>query len=212
MYVYMYSVLYVEAPSFSFTIGLYQFSIGDTEKKRRYLQNKCFFSGFFFSKFLKFLWTIFCYIMNASLIAGPYTFSIGDTTKFSNYERGGVVSQVKTHKTIHFVSYILCQFIFFQLFPIDFFFNIVSKLGFIVVTSVGIDFKRNCPPDNWLWLPCAFRNPSRLLWMPPSSSWQTLLSLTAPVSYTLVSRLCMNSRNRKDSFPVVDARSVLNIF
>nr|XP_034305007.1 ubiquitin-like modifier-activating enzyme 1 isoform X3 [Crassostrea gigas] len=37
-------------------------------------------------------------------VLGPYTFSIGDTSKFSNYERGGVVSQVKTHKTIHFKS------------------------------------------------------------------------------------------------------------
>eukprot|EP00105_Crassostrea_gigas_P035763 XP_019919911.1 PREDICTED: ubiquitin-like modifier-activating enzyme 1 [Crassostrea gigas] len=37
-------------------------------------------------------------------VLGPYTFSIGDTTKFSNYEQGGVVSQVKTHKTIHFKS------------------------------------------------------------------------------------------------------------
>lgn len=211
MYVYMYSVLYVEAPSFSFTIGLYQFSIGDTEKKEHTYKINVFSSFFFFSKFLKFLWTIFCYIMNASLIAGPYTFSIGDTTKFSNYERGGVVSQVKTHKTIHFVSLYTVS-VYFLPFSYWFFFNVVSKLGFIVVTSVGIDFKRNCPPDNWLWLPCAFRNPSRVPWMPPSSSWQTLLSLTAPVSYTLVSRLCMNSRNRKDSFPVVDARSVLNIF
>lgn len=127
MYVYMYSVLYVEAQSFSFTIGLYQFSIGDTEKKEDTYKINVFSSFFFFSKFLKFLWTIFCYIMSASLIAGPYTFSIGDTTKFSNYERGGVVSQVKTHKTIHFVSYILCQFIFFQLFPIDFFLTLFQN-------------------------------------------------------------------------------------
>lgn len=171
-----------------------------------------FLWGFF--KFLKFLWTIFCYIMNALLhvIAGPYTFSIGDTTKFSNYERGGVVSQVKTHKTIQFVSLYIVSVYFLPAFSYWFFFNVVSKLGFIVVTSVGIDFKKNCLPDNWLWLPCAFRNPSRLLWMPLSSSWQTLLSLTTPVSYTLVSRLCMNSRNRKDSFLVVDARSVLSIF
>ncbi|XP_078339773.1 ubiquitin-like modifier-activating enzyme 1 isoform X2 [Crassostrea virginica] len=37
-------------------------------------------------------------------VLGPYTFSIGDTTKFSNYERGGVVTQVKMHKTVHFKS------------------------------------------------------------------------------------------------------------
>lgn len=157
-----------------------------------------------------------CYLINASLIAGPYTFSIGDTSKFSNYERGGVVSQVKTHKTIHFVSLyncILCQFIFFQLFPIDFFFNVVSKLGFIVVTK-ELNKKKivYLTTHYWFLFLCAFRNPSRLLWMPPSSSWQTLLSLTALVSYTLVSRLCMNSRNRKDSCLVVDARSVLIIF
>ena len=45
-------------------------------------------------------------------IVGPYTFSIGDTTKFSNYERGGVVTQVKMHKTVHFVSLICVLSIF----------------------------------------------------------------------------------------------------
>lgn len=37
-------------------------------------------------------------------VLGPYTFSIGDTSTFSDYVRGGVVSQVKVPKTIHFVS------------------------------------------------------------------------------------------------------------
>jgi ubiquitin-activating enzyme E1 len=40
-------------------------------------------------------------------ILGPYTFSIGDTTKFSNYERGGVVSQVKMPKNVQFVSFVV---------------------------------------------------------------------------------------------------------
>ena len=35
-------------------------------------------------------------------VVGPYTFSIGDTTAFSDYIRGGVVTQVKMPKTIHF--------------------------------------------------------------------------------------------------------------
>merc|ERR1719244_2470863 len=37
-------------------------------------------------------------------VLGPYTFSIGDTTGFSNYERGGVVTQVKQPKEINFRS------------------------------------------------------------------------------------------------------------
>ncbi|CAL1539269.1 unnamed protein product [Lymnaea stagnalis] len=37
-------------------------------------------------------------------VLGPYTFSIGDTRKFSDYERGGVVTQVKMPKTFHFKS------------------------------------------------------------------------------------------------------------
>ncbi|XP_057312702.1 ubiquitin-like modifier-activating enzyme 1 isoform X2 [Hydractinia symbiolongicarpus] len=37
-------------------------------------------------------------------VLGPYTFSIGDTSTFSDYVRGGVVSQVKVPKTIHFKS------------------------------------------------------------------------------------------------------------
>lgn len=36
---------------------------------------------------------------------GPYTFSICDTTGFSDYIRGGIVSQVKMPKKITFVSY-----------------------------------------------------------------------------------------------------------
>ncbi len=35
---------------------------------------------------------------------GPYTFSIGDTTGFSDYIRGGVVTQVKMPKSITFKS------------------------------------------------------------------------------------------------------------
>lgn len=36
---------------------------------------------------------------------GPYSFSIGDTTKFSEYTRGGVVTQVKMAKHLHFKSF-----------------------------------------------------------------------------------------------------------
>ena len=35
---------------------------------------------------------------------GPYTFSIGDTSKYSEYVRGGIVTQVKMPTTINFVS------------------------------------------------------------------------------------------------------------
>lgn len=35
-------------------------------------------------------------------VLGPYTFSIGDTSKYSEYIRGGIVTQVKMPKTIHF--------------------------------------------------------------------------------------------------------------
>jgi len=35
-------------------------------------------------------------------VLGPYTFSIGDTTGFSDYERGGVVLQVKQPKVVSF--------------------------------------------------------------------------------------------------------------
>ena len=38
------------------------------------------------------------------LIIGPYTFSIGDTTAYSEYVRGGIVSQVKMPKVVKFVS------------------------------------------------------------------------------------------------------------
>ncbi|RVE45758.1 hypothetical protein evm_009606 [Chilo suppressalis] len=35
-------------------------------------------------------------------VLGPYTFSIGDTTNFSKYSRGGIVTQVKMPKKLHF--------------------------------------------------------------------------------------------------------------
>lgn len=35
-------------------------------------------------------------------VLGPYTFSIGDTTGFSKYERGGIATQVKMPKVLHF--------------------------------------------------------------------------------------------------------------
>lgn len=38
-------------------------------------------------------------------VLGPYTFSIGDTTNFSEYIRGGIVTQVKMPKTLNFKSY-----------------------------------------------------------------------------------------------------------
>lgn len=37
-------------------------------------------------------------------VLGPYTFSIGDTTKYSEYARGGIVTQVKMPKVLHFAS------------------------------------------------------------------------------------------------------------
>lgn len=38
-------------------------------------------------------------------VLGPFTFSIGDTTNFSDYIRGGVVTQVKMPKVLNFKSY-----------------------------------------------------------------------------------------------------------
>ncbi|XP_012269545.2 ubiquitin-like modifier-activating enzyme 1 [Athalia rosae] len=38
-------------------------------------------------------------------VLGPYTFSIGDTTQYSEYERGGIVTQVKMPKTIAFKNF-----------------------------------------------------------------------------------------------------------
>ncbi|XP_013411882.1 ubiquitin-like modifier-activating enzyme 1 [Lingula anatina] len=35
-------------------------------------------------------------------VLGPYTFSIGDTTGMSDYTRGGIVTQAKMPKTVHF--------------------------------------------------------------------------------------------------------------
>ncbi|KRT80302.1 hypothetical protein AMK59_6614 [Oryctes borbonicus] len=35
-------------------------------------------------------------------VLGPYTFSIGDTTNYTKYERGGIATQVKMPKKIHF--------------------------------------------------------------------------------------------------------------
>lgn len=37
-------------------------------------------------------------------VLGPYTFSIGDTTNYSEYKRGGIVTQVKMPKLINFKS------------------------------------------------------------------------------------------------------------
>lgn len=37
-------------------------------------------------------------------LSGPYTFSICDTSSFSEYIRGGIVSQVKVSQKISFVS------------------------------------------------------------------------------------------------------------
>uniref|UniRef100_UPI00358F0808 ubiquitin-like modifier-activating enzyme 1 isoform X2 n=1 Tax=Myxine glutinosa TaxID=7769 RepID=UPI00358F0808 len=38
-------------------------------------------------------------------VLGPYTFSIGDTTEFSDYVRGGIVTQVKMPKKVSFKSF-----------------------------------------------------------------------------------------------------------
>lgn len=37
-------------------------------------------------------------------VTGPYSFSIGDTSAFSEYERGGVVTEVKQPSMLKFVS------------------------------------------------------------------------------------------------------------
>lgn len=38
-------------------------------------------------------------------LSGPYSFSICDTSSFSEYTRGGIVSQVKVSQKISFVSW-----------------------------------------------------------------------------------------------------------
>ena len=50
-------------------------------------------------------------------IIGPYTFSIGDTTAYSEYVRGGIVSQVKMPKVVKFVSTVFVIALF-PIFPI----------------------------------------------------------------------------------------------
>ena len=40
-------------------------------------------------------------------VIGPYTFSIGDTSSYSEYVRGGIVTQVKKPKSVSFVSGII---------------------------------------------------------------------------------------------------------
>ena len=37
-------------------------------------------------------------------VLGPYTFGIGDISGFSDYVRGGIVTQVKVPKSVDFVS------------------------------------------------------------------------------------------------------------
>ena len=37
-------------------------------------------------------------------VKGPYTFTIGDTSSFGTYTSGGIFTQVKKPKVIHFVS------------------------------------------------------------------------------------------------------------
>ena len=37
-------------------------------------------------------------------VKGPYTFSIGETSQFSDYIRGGIVTQVKMPASVKFVS------------------------------------------------------------------------------------------------------------
>ena len=38
-------------------------------------------------------------------VQGPYTFTIGDTTRFGNYIKGGMFTQVKMPKVINFVRH-----------------------------------------------------------------------------------------------------------
>jgi len=47
-------------------------------------------------------WAVLCNW--CPLSSGPYTFSICDTSSFSDYVRGGIVTQVKMPKKIAFVS------------------------------------------------------------------------------------------------------------
>lgn len=43
-------------------------------------------------------------VSSVTSITGPYSFSIGDTSAFSEYERGGVVTEVKQPFVVKFVS------------------------------------------------------------------------------------------------------------
>lgn len=43
------------------------------------------------------------------LTLGPYTFSIGNTTDLSAYKSGGLFTQVKMPKILHFVSDPACR-------------------------------------------------------------------------------------------------------
>lgn len=65
--------------------------------------------SWFRNGFFLILWVLCVLGKMGSLMAsmfplGPYTFSICDTSNFSEYIRGGIVSQVKVPKKINFVS------------------------------------------------------------------------------------------------------------
>lgn len=51
----------------------------------------------------------------SSLLPGPYSFSICDTSSFSEYKKGGVVTEVKQPCMLNFVSANIHTFIIFGL-------------------------------------------------------------------------------------------------
>jgi uncharacterized protein YqfB (UPF0267 family) len=45
------------------------------------------------------------------ILKGPFTITIGDTSKFSAYEGGGMVVEVKKSETVKFVSFSKIDFL-----------------------------------------------------------------------------------------------------
>lgn len=119
------------------------------------------------------------------LPSGPYTFSICDTAGYTDYVRGGIVSQVKMPKKITFVSDV-CK-------SVESYFQNICTLS----QWVGVFFNLSLSVCRNLFLPP---------WVSQSSWWQTLPSLIDQGSFIWASRLFMPSRRNTTAFPHPGAR------
>lgn len=140
------------------------------------------------------------------LCTGPYTFSICDTAGFTDYVRGGIVSQVKMPKKIAFVSDKRSVTLTCLLSPPP---PLISKTTTNLLTILlaphhllfllaveNPNVKSNLSTS----LSSLCRNPSLLPWPSQSSWWQILPSLIVQDSCTWASRLSTPSRRNTTNF------------